>query len=62
MLNRFWITDDQAALIAAALRCYRRDLQPRFDGAIRSKDEEAADNINDIMNKIDDILDILTED
>lgn len=62
MLHRLWITDDQAALVAAALRCYSRDLQSRFDGAIRSKDDEAAENINDIMNRLDDILDIITED
>lgn len=62
MLHRFWITDDQAALVAAALRSYSRDLQSRFDDAIRSKDDEAAANINDVMNKIDDLLDIITED
>ena len=62
MLHRFWITDDQAALIATALRFYSRDLQSRFDAAIRSKDDEAAENINDVMNKIDDLLDIIMED
>ena len=62
MLHRFWITDDQSALVAAALRSYSRDLQSRFDDAIRSKDDEAAENINDVMNKIDDLLDIITED
>ena len=62
MLHRFWITDDQSALVAAALRFYSRDLQSKFDDAIRSKDDEAAENINDVMNKIDDLLDIITED
>lgn len=62
MLHRFWITDDQSALVAAALRFYSRDLQSQFDDAIRSKDDEAAENINDVMNKIDDLLDIITGD
>lgn len=62
MLNRLWITNDQAALVAAALRSYSRDLQSKFDDAIRSKDDDAAENINDVMNKIDDLLDIITED
>lgn len=62
MLHRLWITDDQAALVAAALRSYSRDLQSQFDDAIRRKDDEAAENINDVMNKIDDLLDIITED
>lgn len=62
MLHRLWITDEQAALVSTALRFYSRDLQSRFDGAIRSKDDEAAENINDVMNKIDDLLDIITED
>ena len=61
-MKRLWLTDDQAALVAAALRCYSRDLQSKFDDAIRSKDDEAAENINDVMNKIDDLLDIITED
>ena len=62
MLHRLWITDDQAALVATALRFYSRDLQSRFDGAIRIKDDEAAENINNVMLRLDDILDILTED
>lgn len=61
-MNRLWLTDDQAALVSSALRFYSRDLQHRFDAAIMIKDSEAAENINDIMNRIDDILDILTED
>lgn len=62
MLHRLWITDNQAALVAAALRTYSRNLQIDFDIAIRHKDDEAAENINNVMNRIDDILDILTED
>lgn len=59
MLHRLWITDEQAALVGAALRFYDRDLQHKFDNAIMIKDSEAAENINDIMNRLDDILDII---
>lgn len=62
MLHRLWLTDDQAALVVAALRFYNRDLQFNFDNAIRIKDSEAAENINNVMNRVDDIIDILNED
>ena len=61
-MKRLWLTDDQAALVAAALRFYGRDLQRGFDEAMMFKDSEAAENFNDVMNKIDDLLDIITED
>lgn len=62
MLHRLWLTDDQAALVAAALKFYCNDLQYKFDNAMSSKDSEAAENINNVMNRLDDILDNLTED
>lgn len=62
MLHRLWLTDDQAALVGAALKYYRNDLQYKFDNAMSSKDSEAAENINNSMNILDDVLDILTED
>ena len=62
MLHRLWLTDDQAALVGAALKYYSNDLQYKFDTAMSSKDSEAAENINNIMNMLDDVLDILTED
>ena len=62
MLHRLWLTDDQAALVGAALKFYRNDLQTKFNVSISIKDSEAAENINNVMNRIDDILDILTED
>ena len=62
MLHRLWLTDDQAALVGAALRFYSNYLQDKFNNSMRIKDTEGADNINDVMNRIDDILDILTED
>ena len=62
MLYRLWLTDDQAALVGAALKYYRQDLQIKFDTSMAIKDSEAAENINNVMNMIDDILDILLED
>ena len=62
MLHRLWLTDDQAALVGAALKYYRNDLQYKFDTAMAIKDSEAAENINDVMNRIDDILGIISED
>lgn len=62
MLHRLWLTDYQADLVAAALRCYGRDLQSTFDDAIRRKDDEAAENINNVINMLDDIIDLITED
>ena len=62
MLHRLWLTDDQAALVGAALKFYRNYLQDKFNNSMRIKDTEGAENINDVMNRIDDILDNLTED
>lgn len=62
MLHRLWLTDDQAVLVSAALKFYRNDLQTKFNMAMGIKDSEAAENINNVMNRLDDILDILTED
>ena len=62
MLHRLWLTDDQAALVGAALKFYRNDLQTKFNIAMGIKESEAAENINNVMNMIDDILDILSED
>ena len=62
MLHRLWLTDDQAALVGAALKFYRNDLQTKFNMSMGIKDSEAAENINNIMNMIDDILDIISED
>lgn len=61
-MRRLYLTDDQSALVVAALRFYNRDLQNKFDNSMMIKDEEAAENINDIMNRLDVILDIITED
>lgn len=61
MLHRLWITDDQACLVTAALRFYSRDLQNKFDDAMMNEDLEATENINDVINKIDDLLDILED-
>lgn len=62
MLHRLWLTDDQLALVGAALKYYRNDLQYKFDTAMSSKDSEAAENINNSMNILDDIFDLITED
>lgn len=61
-MKRLYLTDDQAALVVAALRFYAQDLQYQFDCVIDNKDSEAAENINNVMNRLDDILDIITED
>lgn len=62
-MNRLWLTDDQSALVGAALKFYRNDLQTKFNISMGIKDSEAAENINNIMNRLDDILDIIdTED
>lgn len=61
-MRRLYLTDDQSALVVAALRFYRNDLQFQFDCAMKSNDSEAADNINNIINRLDDVVDILTED
>ena len=50
-----------AALVGAALKYYRNYLQDKFNNSMRIKDSEAAENINNIMNRIDDILDIISE-
>ena len=62
MLHRLWLMKEQAALVNTALRFYRNYLQDQFNSAMKIKDSEAAENINDVMNKIDDILDNLSED
>lgn len=62
MLHRLWLTDDQADLVAKALRFYSRDLQRGFNEAMMLKDSEAAEDFNDVINKIDDLIDIITED
>lgn len=61
-MKRLYLTDDQSALVVAALKYYRNDLQIKFDTAMFIKDSEAAENINNVMNRVDDVLDILTED
>lgn len=62
MLHRLWLMEDQSALVGAALKYYRNYLQNQFNSAMKIKDSEAAENINNVMNKIDDILDIISED
>lgn len=60
-MKRLWITDNQAALVGAALKFYRNDLQTQFNIAMGIKDSEAAENINNCMNRIDDILELLED-
>ena len=61
-MKRLWLTEEQAALVGAALKFYRNDLQTKFNISMGIKDSEAAENINNVMNMADDILDILLED
>ncbi len=61
-MKRLYLTDNQVELVIAALRFYSRDLQNKFDNSMMIKDDEAAENINDIMNRLDVVLDIMTED
>ena len=61
-MKRLWLMEDQSALVGAALKFYRNDLQDKFNNSMRIKDTEAAENICNVMNKIDDILDLITED
>lgn len=62
MLHRLWLTDDQAALVLAALRSYKYDLQIKFNNALDSMDSEAGENINNCIELLDGITDVLTED
>ena len=60
MLHRLWLTDEQAKILASALRCHIQTLYKCADEVRLDKAYDIEEKYIDEDNALDEILDIIT--